>query len=362
MTWQCKAIDHGVTIFPDGRIAPCCQISPDYLKPIDLISDPKRFADLKTEHPPPACDKCSKQESNGARSYRQFFNSHVTADDDGIVFLDIRNTNQCNLKCRYCGPHFSNQWAKELSFANTLRHTDLTDHLAQLLSDDLQVIYFTGGEPMISADHWNILHDLISSQRSHKVKLMYNTNLTVIKFKNVDFFDIWKQFARVGLTVSIDAIGELFGSIRSGASWQEVEKNLNWIQCNKNDNIRLSVACVISIMNVWSLTEFIRYFQTRGIPIDFILLEGPDYLALDVIPDELKERALAEIDQALALLDHAALTQARRLIKNNQNQSLFKHCLSHVLLLDALRDENLFELLPFRDLAKDLIANNNEYK
>jgi molybdenum cofactor biosynthesis enzyme MoaA len=362
MAWYCKAIDHGVTIFPDKRIGPCCQISPDYLKSIDLISDPKRFVDLKTEHPPLACEKCSKQENNGLPSYRQFFNSHMIADTDNIVFLDIRNTNQCNLKCRYCNPYFSNQWAKELNFVNPLQRTDLTDYLERLLTDDLQLIYFTGGEPMISADHWNILHNLTSSRLSHKVKLMYNTNLTVIKFKDVDFFDLWKQFARVDLTVSIDAIGSLFNSIRSGAQWHIVEHNLNWL-CDKNcKQMKVSVTCVLSILNIWNLTEFIRYFQTRAIPINFILLEGPDYLALDVIPDELKELALIEIEQALTLLNHASLIQARKSITNNQNQSLFKHCLSHVLLLDALRDENLFDLLPFRDLSKDLIANNNEYR
>ena len=296
------------------------------------------------------------------RSYRQFFNSHRTTENQNIVFLDIRNTNQCNLKCRYCGPHFSNQWAKELDIANPLQHTDLADLLQNLLTDDLQLIYFTGGEPMISVDHWSILHKLIQSQRSQRIKLMYNTNLTVMKFKDVDFIDVWKQFEQVDLTVSIDAIGDMFDWIRSGASWQAVEKNLDWIQGNKNSNLRLSVTCVISIMNVWNLTAFIRYFQQRGIPINFILLEGPDYLTLNTIPDSLQCQALEEIDAALALLDHDVLHQARRLTISNHNQSLFRQCVSHVLLLDALRGENLFQLLPFKDLAKDLIAKNNEYR
>lgn len=362
MTWHCKAIDHGVTIFPDGKIGPCCQISADYLKPMDRIFDPERFADLRTEHTPPACEKCSKNEHEGVRSYRQFFNSHETTKNQNIVFLDIRNTNQCNLKCRYCGPHFSNQWAKELDIANPLQHTDLADLLENLLTDDLQLIYFTGGEPMISVDHWSILHKLIQSQRSRKIKLMYNTNLTVMKFKDVDFIDVWKEFAQVNLTASIDAIGDLFDWIRSGASWQAVEKNLDWIQHNQPSNLRLSVTCVISIMNVWNLTAFIRYFQQRDIPINFIMLEGPDYLALDTIPDALQPQALEEIDAALELLDHEVLQQARRLTINNHNQSLFRQCVSHVLLLDALRGENLFELLPFKDLAKNLIAKNFEYE
>ena len=49
MTWECAAIDHGVTIFPNGKIGPCCQVSSDYLKPISELTNPNRFADLKTK-------------------------------------------------------------------------------------------------------------------------------------------------------------------------------------------------------------------------------------------------------------------------------------------------------------------------
>jgi hypothetical protein len=108
MTWSCAAIDHGVTIFSDGKIAPCCQTSGDYLKPISELNNPDRFSDLKSENMSPThpCNKCAVAEYHGLNSYRQVFDRQVTLDP-GIQFLDIRNSNLCNLKCRYCGPHFS---------------------------------------------------------------------------------------------------------------------------------------------------------------------------------------------------------------------------------------------------------------
>ena len=361
--WNCAAIDHGITIFPTGKIGPCCQISADYLKPISLLKSPDRFSDLKTESPPAACSKCVKSEHSGIPSYRQFFNTHTIKKDQNIVFLDIRNTNQCNLKCRYCGPHFSNQWAKELNFQSPLQHTDISDIFKDILTADLQLIYFTGGEPFISADHWKILQYLIDSGISQNIKLVYNTNLTTLKYKDVDFFDVWSKFSKINIMASIDSVDETFNFIRSGAKWNEVEDNLHKIIQNKNHvNLELSVACVISILNIWNLVPYIEYFQQLGIPIKFNLLEGPDYLSLNVIPDQLKDQALKILDHVLLTVNDPVIQEGRNSVVNNQNQVLFKQCLSHVLLLDSIRNENLFGQLPFKNLAKELIANNHEYE
>jgi MoaA/NifB/PqqE/SkfB family radical SAM enzyme len=133
MTWKCNAITHGLTIFSDNRIGPCCQISADYLKPIEEISNPDRFSDLLTENVPSACEKCSAAESMNLPSYRSTFNRYkINEFDKRVVFLDIRNTNLCNLKCRYCGPHFSNQWGAEIGIKDSLRSTKIDPYFDQI--------------------------------------------------------------------------------------------------------------------------------------------------------------------------------------------------------------------------------------
>jgi len=37
--WKCAAIDNGVTIFPNGKIGPCCLIDSSYLKPISELTN-----------------------------------------------------------------------------------------------------------------------------------------------------------------------------------------------------------------------------------------------------------------------------------------------------------------------------------
>ena len=49
-------------------------------------------------------------------------------------------------------------------------------------------------------------------------------------------------------------------------------------------------------------------------------------------------------------------------LDNVDNEFLFTTTLRHILLLDKLRNENLFDLLPFKQYAIDNTLRNNEYE
>jgi hypothetical protein len=365
MTWECAAIDHGVTIFPNGKIGPCCQVSSDYLKPISELTNPNRFADLKTKEVTPdhPCNKCSIAEHHGLNSYRNMFDGIATTWP-GLQFVDIRNTNLCNLKCRYCGPHFSSQWAEELGQLPVIKNQDLTAYKDTLITDSLQWMYFTGGEPLIISDHWRLLEELIANGQSTNIALLYNTNLTTIKYKDKNIIDIWRQFKQVNLQCSIDTIGKPLEYIRSGASWSKIKSNLTeLLEAAQDSTIKLTLSPVVSILNIWFLAELYEYARLNNIRVEPIILTGPDYLALDVIPDILKALALEKIQQlANYKVDYNIILRMKQLINKNNNQFLFPQTISHVLLLDNLRDEKLFDLLPFKSFAVDNILRNHEYE
>jgi molybdenum cofactor biosynthesis enzyme MoaA len=365
VTWTCGAIDHGVTVFPHGKVGPCCQISADYLKPISELNNPARFADLKIEmsstHP---CNKCSVAENNGMQSYRDMFKG-LTTQAPGIQFLDIRNTNFCNLKCRYCGPHFSSQWAEELHKFPIIQKQDITKYKDMLITDSLSWLYFTGGEPLINAEHWQMLEELIDSNRSHKIALNYNSNLTTIKFKDKNIIDIWKNFKDVNIQCSIDAIGLPLEYIRSGASWEKIKSNIEEILiATKNSQIKINFSPVVSILNIWFIDKLYEYAKTIGVPVLPIVLVGPDYLALDATPDSLKYTALTQVSklQDEYKVDKGIIQTLQRMISNNNNQNLFERTIAHVLLLDHKRGEALFDLLPFNIPAIEKILKNYEYE
>ena len=366
MTWSCAAIDHGVTIFPNGKIGPCCQIDADYLKPISELNNPDRFADLKTQDCPSGhpCNKCSVNEYHGLPSYRNTFDSAVTSAP-GLQFVDIRNTNFCNLKCRYCGPHFSSQWAEELGKFPLIQHQDITDYKDILITDALHWMYFTGGEPLINSEHWTLLEELIDSGRASRISLMYNTNLTTIKYKDKNIIDLWQQFKTVNIQCSIDAVGEPLEYIRSGTSWEKIKLNLDQlVSVSQNSNINITLSPVLSILNIWFINELYKYASSKNIPIELIILSGPDYLALDAIPDSLKPLALGIIDKLESNynVDNKIVLRIKDLITKARNEALFQQTISHVLLLDNLRGEKLFDLLPFKSIAVNNILKNHEYE
>lgn len=363
MTWTCAAIDHALAIFPNGKIGPCCQIKADYLKPLDAVAFQDRFADLKTEFPPDACFKCISAEHQKIPSYRETMNNRLLMDRPGIQFLDIRNSNVCNLKCRYCGPHFSNIWAKELNIYPEIKHTDYRQYKKMMITPELREMYFTGGEPLINAEHWDLLEEIVELGFSHHINLQYNTNLTTIKFKDKDIIETWKKFKSVELQVSMDSTESIAEYIRSGLDWKKFNDNLNRIlKSTDSTNIKVSICCVVSILNIWSIDKIFNYADSLGIEISLIILDGPDYLALDVIPDEFTELALCSIDKIKTRISPDMFNVLRSKIMNNINQLLFPHALNHILLLDNLRKENLFDLLPFTQIAIEKILKNHEYE
>jgi sulfatase maturation enzyme AslB (radical SAM superfamily) len=363
--WTCPAIDHGVAIFPDQKIRPCCQASAEYSKPLSFISDPGRFSDLKNTIRPAACKKCWEAEDYGRQSYRQSFLQYKDRCKNGINFLDFRHSNQCNLKCRYCNPHFSNQWAKELEYNNTLIQSNFWTHADLLITGDLQDIYWCGGEPLIMKDHYDFLQEIIRRGFAKNIGLRYNSNLTQINYKGIDFSEIWKHFKKVSIAVSLDAAGIEINSIRSGSIWQDIDNNIKNLLSIKNKistTLELYLAPTVSMLNVWFLPKLFDYATKKDISVHLNILSGPDYLSLNAIPRKLQAQAIDCINSVRSMVADCDYNHMMSMLVRDDNEYLFLHAVRHILLLDKIRNENLFDSLPYRDLAIELTAKNHEYE
>jgi sulfatase maturation enzyme AslB (radical SAM superfamily) len=282
------------------------------------------------------------------------FNSKKTSAQ-GLQFVDIRNTNQCNLKCRYCGPHFSSSWANELGNTKIVTQP-IAVYKDILISDDLHWMYFTGGEPLINPEHWDLLTELVSLGLSEKISLMYNTNLTTVRYKDTDVLDLWKKFKSVQINCSIDAVGTPLEYIRSGCNWAKIESNLQTlINSVHKSTINLVLTPVLSILNIWFIAELYDYAAQNNIPVEPIILTNPVYLGLDAIPDQLQAQALAQIELIKKYIPTPMFSHLSGIIQSNARAYLINQTISHVLLLDNNRNEKLFNLLPFKEISKHRI-------
>lgn len=311
-----------LNVAPNGTVYPCCNNQYDEIfgdlqtSNLEQIFNNDKMKMLRlnmlNEKKSSFCKQCYKSEEVSDTSYRKFANGyfggnfdqliHKTwsngfVDDFKMMYVDVRFSNLCNFKCRTCGDFFSSKWSEEMypnSTRSLVKYADSSgETLNYLISQipNFQIVYFAGGEPLIMPDHYVLLEEMIRSGKSKDIMLRYNTNLSTLKYKKIDIFDIWKKFKKVELSVSIDHYGKRAEYIRHGTNWEIVYHNLKTVR--NADFINFSINSVISLFNYLTLDDFILFLIQNGILqkedlVSFISLQYPYYFSTQVMPKELK--------------------------------------------------------------------------
>ena len=276
--------------------------------------------------------------------------------------IDFRNSNLCNLKCRTCGPYASSSWAKELGHEIIFEKTDVTHYINQVLTGQVNTIYFAGGEPLLNIDHWELLDQLIDTGLSKNISLMYSTNLTVLGYKDKSVFDYWIHFKNVRVQASMDATELAFEYIRSGSDWTTADNNLRILKSNKLDNVTVEIAFTLSILSVWFFKDVIKYANSLQLKVNVIHLTDPHFYTLNVMPTELVNQCVQILDSCKFYAPYLIgdIDRAIDTVKNNDDFSSFMHMIATVLITDKIRNENLFDILPFKQIATNHILDLND--
>jgi len=319
--------------WPDGRAFPCClgedahHIGNLKEQSMETIWNDEPMREIRrnmlADQPSKQCTRCYEQEDAGFSSMRnnsnKHFGQHIAEVDatlpDGthpemkLRYWDVRFSNICNLKCRSCGSIFSSRWYDDdvrLNNGQPLRprvqfagrtEMDIWEQMEPQIQH-LEQIYFAGGEPLIMEEHTRILEKLIESGNT-RVRLIYNTNLTELRYKKKSVLELWKHFANVCVAASLDDMGERAAVIRSGTDWAEVEQNIRDLktQC---PHIDFMISPTLSIMNIWNFTKFHRYMVDQNFiragDFNLNILQSPQEYRIDVLPDDIKQRFRAEFE------------------------------------------------------------------
>ena len=324
------------------------------------------------------CGICWKKEDRGYSSLRQHSNQIYKEHIDSIksnninnqpYYLDLRLGNLCNLKCRMCISEWSSQIADEIlknpneDWINTPKQKiiELDDDSWQLLDNWIPFVrrvFMTGGEPTIIKRNLDYIDKIVATGHSKNVELIFTTNATNI---NQKFIDISKKFKSVSFNVSIDAIGNLANYIRFPSDWNTIEKNLN--DLNKN-GVGVSFNTTIQWLNMTTLNEIFNYIENCNINfggIWFQLVTDPSYLDPIYAPTFMKEKCINDIETFLhkpflqqekynnilfGELKQSLIQTKNFLNKNLDNVKYTDEFLKRMKILDRLRGQNLFEILP----------------
>lgn len=161
------------------------------------------------------------------------------------------------------------------------------------LAPTIEEIYFAGGEPLVTEEHYEVLDLLLARGRSD-VRLKYNTNLSRLDFRGRDVIEVWNRFARVDVSASLDgshARGELQ---RKEQVWEKTAAAAASIR-KRSPHVSLRVTPTVSVFNLLHVPAFHREWAEAGIvrPLDFwpSVLSEPAIYDIRVLPESLKFRA-----------------------------------------------------------------------
>ena len=325
---------------PMGTVRPCCMAHEEIIDEsgakydltktnIETAYRSQYMQNLRQQfragEKPATCNRCWEEESAGRTSKRMHTQVRLkelykevdwTNDNPNqLWFVDLKLGNICNLKCRICGSWSSSKWAEEelkympadfdkkshiaytwLKQGAWPRKTEtFWDNIKSLLPN-IKYFEFTGGEPWMIKEHFDLLEYAVETGDSQHIDIHYNTNATQYPGGH---WGLWKNFGRVDIAFSVDNVGNRFEYERYGANWQESNIIIDEIHIMKKmsvPNITTQLCFTINIQNVYYLDELLAWANTKPFgSIYFNMMHSPDHMSIQYMTPRAKELVLNKL-------------------------------------------------------------------
>lgn len=295
----------------------------------DFHNTPSKLDDrqrmLDGQWPTQGCNYCQDIEQAGGQSDRitnlNFPGIHAPPEldhDPRAVrvtprILEVYFDNTCNLKCVYCGPHFSTLWdAENVKFGLKpfAKSTNIESNKQKIFNwlringRHLTSFNILGGEPLYQSELGQCL-ELFDQHPAHNLKLQIFTNLnckidhlqkTVEKVKRLIDQHKLREFE---ITASLDCWGEPQEYARFPLNLTIWQHNFEYLLTQPWINLIISSTITpLTIKTLPDLLEKIQIWnQTRTVYHYQNSVNGPDYLFIDIFGDIFSQ----DFQRALAL-------------------------------------------------------------
>lgn len=264
----------------------------------------------------------------------------IDTDVTPLLNLDMRFGNLCNLKCIMCDPGNSSLWYNDWdllsrSFAGRDENGRLSKFLQggvdpvtgesqywksknkvyllqknkhdklklegeqnwwetdswkqqfEAIAPRLQHIYFTGGEPLIVPAMTEHLDYLIEQGFSKNIRLLYDTNLTVI---NQNILDRWKFFKKIELRISVDEVGDRYNLVRNPGNFDKLEENIQLIQDAGIHIHRITMVC--GFANLYGTIRVAQFAKKINKELSLRFVNRPGWLNIQNLPVSAKKELI----------------------------------------------------------------------
>jgi MoaA/NifB/PqqE/SkfB family radical SAM enzyme len=318
---------------PHGRNSPCAfgagewhheHLTPEQRWNSDELNQLRQ--DFILNQRPSACHRCWAEEDAGKQSLRQRQLEYFPNDYEDFLLSGrwkqgpktavFKVSNVCNLACRSCGGWDTNSYAREgqeyAKLYNTRvdgqtynrfipllppAHMDFSQYYA--IAQNLEKIDFFGGEPFLNTTQLKLLEYLVEAGLSDRITLYYSTNCT--NHPTPRLKAAWNKFKRVEIAMSIDGVAKEFEYLRWPAQWNDAMEVLQHVKSLRSElscELYIMGSLTFSLINAYSVDQLVAWVTEHIGPYYINMVQSPDYLAVHVAPDHVKQAVLEHVQNA----------------------------------------------------------------
>ena len=234
-------------------------------------------------------------------------------------------------------------------------YTDFIDKCGEALLNAKE-IYFAGGEPLATEEHYLLLAWLVKNKATN-VRLRYNTNFSILKFKSYEVIEYWKEFQSVEILASIDASENLGEYVRKEMNWETILFNREKVR--SLTHVKVKVAPTISVFNLMHLPDLYKqcllnkFIERDGLYIN--ILDRPIHYNIQVLLPEMKAKVFLKFEKLFKWMGLNDIPESV--------QQQFRECMDYMMaddksnfwnkfvaetkLLDGIRNEKISDVVNY---------------
>lgn len=285
-----------------GRIGPCTQCEITDFKSLDDYWNSKELkqlrSDMKNGIRNPACNECYRREDSGAWNLRQSLVEHTVnfnydIEEPVVEQVWLRSSNLCNYLCIDCQAVTSSAIWKEDIDRGLKEKTPIiiypgNDPDAVIgdvkeIAHTLKNINFSGGEPLLHWQHWDLLNHMINIGINPSVG--YYSNLSILKYKGQKLTDALNHFSDVEITIGFDAMDDGCGYFRRNMSWEGTLENVRTLRA-ESPHVKITAAVTFTWVNAINASRMMQWLRKNYPYIDITMnLVMHEHLDMQVAPE-----------------------------------------------------------------------------
>ena len=270
------------------------------------------------------CHRCYKNEALGLISFRQRRNlqAAIFQHADFIPssqeawprisswrkprFYHVSLGNLCNLACMMCHPRWSSLLTTVQKKAGLLpgstavlrdwtQDSQTWENFVQHLLNNPEIVclHFMGGEPMFHKKFAELLDVLVShNHRDFEVSVVTNGSIY-----SQAIVDRLLQFRTATIEISIESLDRSNDYIRYPGNYLDTQTNIESYLSLRSDRFSVVLRSVPQLLSAIHYDRLLHFALHNNVMIDSNVLHDPDYLRLNMLPDQIRHSVIDRLSQ-----------------------------------------------------------------